>query len=80
MKFIIGKESIKKVKEFNINITRHSNNLINEIEEYTFQKDKEGNWLDEPIDGNDHLLDAILYAVTMEYFISGGNGITSISF
>jgi len=37
--------------------------FINEIQQYKFKKDKNGNYLDEPVKFNDHLMDAFRYAV-----------------
>ena len=37
--------------------------FINEIQQYHWQEDKEGNVLDKPVKKNDHLLDALRYSV-----------------
>lgn len=39
--------------------------FINEIQQYHWQEDKEGNVLEKPVKKNDHLMDALRYAVEM---------------
>ena len=39
------------------------NNLLNEIQDYVYKKDRFGRSMERPVDGNDHLLDAMRYAV-----------------
>lgn len=46
-----------------LNVTKDSLNLINELRNYTWDKDKDGNLLNQPIDKYNHLLDALRYAV-----------------
>ena len=41
----------------------HFVNTIEELNTYTFEQDKEGNWLNKPIDANNHLLDALRYSL-----------------
>jgi len=43
-------------------ITRRSENLIREIQNYRWRRDRDGKTLDEPVKFNDHLLDALRYA------------------
>ena len=45
---------IMKMKEYKIHITRHSSNLIKEFHNYTYRQDKEGKWLNEPVDAFNH--------------------------
>lgn len=54
---------IKKVKEFHIHVVKTSQNIQHELLNYTWEKDKYDNSLDVPIDGFNHSLDAIRYAV-----------------
>jgi len=62
-----GKGSVKNgidfVKRFQLKITRSSSNLIKEIKAYKWKTDKNGNVLDEPVKFNDHLMDAMRYAI-----------------
>ena len=39
--------------------------FINEIQQYHWQEDKEGNVIEKPVKKNDHLMDALRYAVEM---------------
>ncbi|QQP83918.1 PBSX family phage terminase large subunit [Pediococcus acidilactici] len=45
---------------------------IEEFNTYCFDKDKGGNWLNQPIDDNNHIIDAIGYSLE-DYYASGGN-------
>ena len=45
---------LMKMKEYNICITRKSTNVIKEFRNYTYRQDKEGKWLNEPIDAFNH--------------------------
>lgn len=65
-----GKDSIKFgigiVQEYNLLITKRSNNLKDELKRYTWAKDKEGKALNEPIDSHNHALDALRYFAMMK--------------
>lgn len=54
---------IEFLKEFTINIHPRCEKTIEEFETYTYKQDKEGNWLNEPIDDNNHIIDALRYAM-----------------
>lgn len=58
------KYGISVVNSFVPIIDKNSTNLITEIENYKFQKDKNDNILDVPIKFKDHLMDAMRYAIT----------------
>lgn len=53
--------SIDLLKRYNIHITKRSSNLIQEIRNYRWAEDKTGKLINKPIDGNDHLIDALRY-------------------
>ena len=55
-------DRIDFVKSFNIHITKRSVNLMRELGTYVWDKDRDGNALDEPIKFNDHAIDAACYA------------------
>ena len=55
---------IDLIKRHNIHIIQSSQNLTNEIYNYTWEKDKNDKSLDIPIDDFNHALDACRYAVT----------------
>jgi phage terminase large subunit len=55
---------IERMKDFdNIFVTRRSYNVQNELRNYTWAKDKNGNYINEPIDANNHAIDAVRYYV-----------------
>lgn len=56
-------EGIRKVKSMPFYIHKDSVNLITEIKKYKWKVDKNDKVLDEPVKENDHLLDALRYAV-----------------
>ena len=41
---------------------------IEELNTYTFNQDKDGNWLNKPIDTNNHLMDALRYSLEEFHF------------
>jgi phage terminase large subunit len=61
---------ISKMLEFKLCITKRSTNVIKEVRNYTYRQDKEGKWLNEPIDSYNHAIDASRYVVMSE--ILGG--------
>lgn len=55
---------IEKTKEFNIYVTERSYNLMNELRNYVWDKDKDGRYINQPADRQaDHLCDAFRYYV-----------------
>lgn len=62
--------SITLIKNYKLLITKSSTNLLNEIYNYVWKKNKEGNQLNIPT-GSDHLLDALRYASM--YSLSNAN-------
>ena len=61
---------LTKMQEYKLVITKRSTNLIKEFRNYTYSQDKEGKWLNTPIDVWNHGIDAIRYVVMSE--ILGG--------
>ncbi len=61
---------LTKMQEYKIVITKRSPNVIKEFRNYTYSQDKEGKWLNTPIDVWNHAIDAIRYVVMSE--ILGG--------
>ncbi|MCL1932350.1 MAG: phage terminase large subunit [Candidatus Azobacteroides sp.] len=57
---------IIKMLEYRICVTKSSYNIIKELKNYTYQQDKDGKWLNEPIDKFNHAIDAIRYVVLTE--------------
>ena len=62
-----GRDSINHginlLKEFKLNVTKDSVNLIKELRNYSWAKDKDGNMLNKPIDDFNHTIDALRYGV-----------------
>lgn len=56
---------IKFVKEYSVNGTERSVNLWKENENYKWELDQHKNPTNDPVDDNNHLMDAIRYALTM---------------
>lgn len=54
---------IKWLQGYKIVIDFRQQDFINEIQQYHWQTDKEGNVLEKPVKKNDHLMDALRYAV-----------------
>lgn len=57
---------IQKMQEYQICVTKRSTNIIKEFNNYTYLQNKEGKWLNEPIDKFNHAIDAIRYWVLAE--------------
>ncbi|WP_215235709.1 PBSX family phage terminase large subunit [Dyadobacter linearis] len=57
---------IDKMKSMKIYVTESSVNAIKELRNYTYQQDKNGKWLNEPIDDFNHILDGSRYVVLSE--------------
>jgi phage terminase large subunit len=66
---------INLLQEFNILITNNSINLKNELQRYSWKKDKEGNTLNVPEGIFDHGIDAVRYLALMKL---GKKSITSM--
>ena len=61
-------------------VTKDSIDLIRELRNYVWEKDRDGNSLNQPIDKFNHLLDALRYAVWTRFGEKAGYGQYSISF
>lgn len=59
---ITGIDTVKKCK---LHILSSSLNLLKEIRAYSFRKDRNDHVIDEPVKFNDHLMDALRYAIFM---------------
>jgi phage terminase large subunit len=57
---------INKMLEYRICVTKRSYNIIKELKNYTYQQDKDGKWLNKPIDQFNHAIDAVRYIVLTE--------------
>ncbi len=65
-----GKDSIvygiNLINQNKIYITKRSTNLIKELQNYIWLKDREGNTINKPIDAFNHCIDACRYAITSQ--------------
>lgn len=65
-----GPDSIKNgidvVKRFTLHVTTRSVNTITELRNYKYMQDKNGKWLNEPIDDYNHSMDGIRYVLMSE--------------
>ncbi len=65
-----GKDSImfgiNLINQNEVYITSRSKNLINELRNYIWLTDKEGNKMNKPIDAYNHAIDAMRYALTSQ--------------
>jgi len=53
---------IQYLKQFTLIIDKHSQHAINELQQYHWEKNKEGEVLNIPVDKNNHFIDALRYA------------------
>ncbi|WP_162055039.1 PBSX family phage terminase large subunit [Pontibacter pamirensis] len=60
------KNGIDILKRKKIHVTERSLNTIKELKNYKWQQDKNGKWLNQPIDDWNHSLDALRYVAMME--------------
>ena len=56
---------ISLLQEYKLRVTKKSINLKNEFDNYQWQKDKDGNSLNQPITTNNHICDAARYVALM---------------
>ncbi len=64
---------IQWLQGWKLYITKQSVNLIKELQNYCWMKDKDGNTLNKPISGWDHLMDSLRYAAWTKLNSSTGN-------
>ena len=57
------KAGIDKIKDMEFFVTERSYNIITELRKYVWDKDKDGNYINEPVDEYNRLMDAIRYYV-----------------
>jgi len=62
---------LSKMLEYDIYVTKRSLNVIKEFKYYTYMQDRNGKWLNEPIDDYNHAIDATRYVIYSE--ILGGS-------
>ena len=57
------KAGIDKILSMDLYVTERSYNLMKELRTYVWDKDKDGNYINEPVDKDNHLMDAMRYYV-----------------
>ena len=65
---------IMKMLEYKIHITKRSINARREFNNYTWRQDKEGKWLNEPIDMYNHIVDSLRYVCLTKLLGDYGSG------
>ena len=60
------KAGIDKIKDMEFFVTERSYNIITELRKYVWDKDKDGNYINEPEDHDNHGIDAARYYVLGE--------------
>jgi len=58
-------EGIDYLKRHNVLLTRNSGNIWKEYRHYKWQKDRDGNFINKPVDMFNHGIDAIRYALSL---------------
>lgn len=66
---------LDKMKSMKIYVTENSLNAIKEFKNYTYMQDKNGIWLNKPIDAHNHIIDGVRYVVLMELLGKNRNGL-----
>ena len=56
-------QGILFIQGFKVYIHPKCEHTIEEFNTYTFEQDKEGKWLNKPIDANNHIIDALRYSL-----------------
>ena len=54
------------MKEFHIKITKRSTNAKKELDNYVYAQDKEGKFINEPVDEWNHIMDLTRYVILSE--------------
>lgn len=57
------KHGLRTMKSFRLNVTKGSLNTIKELRNYSNKKNRDGEYLDEPVDNWNHSIDGIRYGV-----------------
>jgi phage terminase large subunit len=58
--------ALNLINQNKVYVTSRSKNLINELQNYIWMVDKQGNKLNKPIDAYNHAIDAMRYAMTSQ--------------
>ena len=55
---------VRTMKSFKLNVTKRSLNTIKELRNYSYKKNRDGEFTDQPQDGWDHSIDAVRYGIS----------------
>lgn len=66
-----------KMLEYTIHITNRSVNAKKEFNNYTWRQDKDGKWLNVPIDMYNHIIDGCRYVVLEKVLGAYGSGMSA---
>lgn len=61
-------QGVQFIQGFKIYVHPTCEHTIEELNTYTFDQDKDGKWLNKPIDANNHLMDALRYSLEEFHF------------
>lgn len=61
-------QGVQFIQGFKVYVHPTCEHTIEELNTYTFDQDKDGNWLNKPIDANNHLMDALRYSLEEFHF------------
>ncbi|WZY01605.1 PBSX family phage terminase large subunit [Bacillus sp. FSL W7-1360] len=67
------RQGISFLQGFKIYIHPTCVHTIEEFNTYTFKQDRQGKWLNEPIDANNHIIDALRYSMERYHLGKGSN-------
>ena len=71
---------IQWLQGWKLYVTKNSLNVIKELRNYVWAKDKDGNDINKPIDNYNHCIDAIRYGSFTKLGMNAGRGTTDIRF
>lgn len=66
-------QGIDVLKRYKIHVTRRSAGLRDELLAYKWERDRDGNLTNKPVDAFNHAIDAMRYAVAHRFGMTGGN-------
>ena len=65
-------QGIDVLKRYKIHVTRRSAGLRDELLAYKWERDRDGNLTNKPVDAFNHAIDAMRYAVAYRFGMTGG--------
>ncbi|KKS35505.1 MAG: Terminase large subunit protein, partial [candidate division WWE3 bacterium GW2011_GWF2_42_42] len=57
---------LTKMKEYNLKITKRSTNIKKEVDNYVYDQDRDGKYLNQPVDEFNHAIDGGRYVILEE--------------